>query len=148
MKMNIGSLLTARTEDIDAAKRISDTVNDLTMRLTWEERRRTWLAFRLQDGKWDGNVYDNKQAAVSHQPNEFYCLYLTMRDAMGGMDTNAAYVVLMFHRMAYDAGFRLPDPDRKDGGKHLVMPLPKEDIMSQIGQLLNASAKGVRHYIG
>lgn len=144
----IGSLLTAKTDDIDAAKRISDTVNDLCIRLTWEERRNAWLAFRLQDGKWDGAVYDSKRNAVRHQPNEFYSLYITLQESMAGMDTNAAYVVLMYHRMAYDAGFRLPDPDSRSGGRHNLMPLPKEDIMSQLGQMLNASAKGIRHYIG
>jgi len=144
----IGSLLTAKTEDIDAAKRISDTVNDLCLRLSWEERQKSWLAFRLSDGMWDGNVYDSRRAAVTHQSNEFYCMYLSLQESMSGMDTNAAYVVLMYYRMAYDAGFRLPDPDHRTGGKHMLMPLPKEDIVNQLGQMLNASAKGIKGYNG
>jgi hypothetical protein len=144
----IGSLLTAKQEDIDSAKRISDTVNDLCLRLDFDERRRSWLAFSLQEGKWDGNVYPTRRDAVRHQSNEFYAIYISMNQSMGGMDTNAAYVVLMYHRLAYNAGFRLPDPDHKAGGKHLVMPLPKEDIVGQLGAMLDASARGIRGYSG
>jgi hypothetical protein len=39
---------------------------------------------------------------------------------------------LDYNRMAYDRGFRLPDPDDKHGGQDLIMPAPRELILGQM----------------
>lgn len=138
--------LNASPESYDAAKRLSDTVTNLGTHKTFEELVNGWIAVRLSDGTWDGVLYDTRHAAVSHQSNEFLCAYLSTRSAQGGMTPRDAHTFLSFHRAAYDAGFRLPDPDHKNGGKELIIPATKQDMRSQVRRLIIAGGRQSDYY--
>jgi hypothetical protein len=43
--------------------------------------------------------------------------------------------MLAYHRGAYDAGFRLPDPDALHGGRDLIMPTTPEHLGGQLRRL-------------
>lgn len=130
----------------DAAKRVSDIVNNLGTHKTFEELVNGWIALRLSDGTWDGVLYDSRHAAVSHQSNEFLCAYLSTRSAQSGMTVRDAHTFLAFHRAAYDAGFRLPDPDHSNGGKELIVPATKQDVRSQVRRLVIAGGHQSSYY--
>lgn len=133
----------------DAAKRMSDIVNGLIVAQPWDVRTRSWIAVKLQDGDWDGNLYDSQHDARTHQTDEFLCSYLPLRTAGGGMQPRECEAWLSFHRAAYDAGYRLPDPDRaipQYAAPQLVMPLAREDLHSQLKKLITRSGHSVKRY--
>jgi hypothetical protein len=146
MTGTIEGFLNASPESYDAAKRLSDYVNNLGAHKSYEELVNGWIAVRLSDGSWDGVLYDSRHSAVTHQSNEFLCAYLSTRSAQSGMTIRDAHTFLAFHRAAYDAGFRLPDPDHKTGGKELIVPATKQDVRSQVRRLIIASGKSAEHY--
>ena len=143
---NIEPFITSSSASHDAAARLCDTVNNLGTHKTYEELVNGWIAVRLSDGTWDGVLYDTRHAAVSHQSNEFLCAYLSTRSAQSGMTIKDAHTFLAFHRAAYDAGFRLPDPDHKNGGRELIVPATKQDVRSQVRRLIIASGKAPTYY--
>jgi hypothetical protein len=51
------------------------------------------------------------------------------------MSVCSAASVLRWHREAYDAGFRLPDPDDRRGGPQMIRRLRAEDHENQIAAL-------------
>lgn len=146
MRGNIEDFLTASPESYDAAKRLSDYVNNLGTHKTHEELVNSWIAVRLSDGSWDGVLYDSRKAAVSHQSDEFLCAYLSTRSAQSGMSVRDAHTFLAFHRAAYDAGFRLPDPDHANGGRELIPPVTRQDIGSQVRRLIVAGGRSAGYY--
>lgn len=89
-----------------------------------------WIAFRLADGSYDRTIYDSKREAVRHQSDEFLCGYIKLN--LIPMTHCEAEVVLAMHRKLYDNGFRMPDPDRKDGGKQPIMPVVQRDRVKAI----------------
>jgi len=104
--------------DFNAAKRMSDALNTYIhgLREHLFELRDKWMAFRLSDGTSDGVLYDSKRDAVRHQDDEFRCAYISFRNILGGASPQECVRVLNFTRDAYDAGFRLADPDDVHGG--------------------------------
>jgi hypothetical protein len=109
----------------DAAKRLCDGVRSAMGRISVEELLiGRWIAFRLSDGSADRSIYDTKRDAVRHQSDEFLCGYIKLN--LMPMTECEAEVVLAMHRKLYDNGFRMPDPDRKDGGKQPIMPIARE----------------------
>ena len=87
-----------------------------------------WLAVNLQDGSTDGTLYDTKREAVRHQLDEFMCAYFCFRNCLGGITPKEAMIWLDWVRKAYDAGFRMPDPDAQHGGKDVFMSVDDHDI--------------------
>jgi len=138
------SLLTASREDYDAAHRLSDIMRGVATDYTPEELFHGWLAIRLSDGNYDGTLYDNRAAAVQHQSNPYHYAYVSTRHAVTGMSPQDAHAFLTYNRMAYNAGFRLPDPDHHNGGKDLIMPAPREHVGLQIRRLVIASGASYR----
>jgi len=121
--------------DIDAAKRLSDIVNNICISQPLDVVLRTWLAISLADGSSDGTLYESRLSAVQHQYHETQCAYLCLKEAPHGMPVKDAYVFLKFHRDAYKAGMRLTDPDKDNGGYDLRMPIAREDVNRQIAAL-------------
>lgn len=112
-------------ELIDAGKRASDIANlYITFMDQWELRSK-WLAFRLNDGSSDGVLYDTRKDAVKHQFDERRCAYFSFRNCLGGTNARDMAIFLNFCREAYDAGFRLIDPDDASGGREI---LPTYDV--------------------
>jgi hypothetical protein len=133
----------------DAAKRMSDIVNGLIVAQPWDVRIRSWIAVKLADGDTDGVLYDSQQDARDHQADEFTAAYLPLRTAGGGMQPRECEAYLAFHRMAYDNGYRLPDPDRRiphNQVPQLVMPLAREDLHSQLQRLITRSGHSTARY--
>lgn len=63
--------------EIDAAKRVSDTVNlHLVAQTDIKDATGKWVAFLLCDGTSDGNLYDEKDDAIRHQSDPKACCYL------------------------------------------------------------------------
>lgn len=105
----------------DDAKRFADIVNGyLAFTKPWDVRNK-WLAIRLSDGGHDGVMYDSKRDAVRHQLDEFLCAYFSFRNCLGGISPREANRYLAYVRAAHKAGFRLPDPDDRNGGPDLFM---------------------------
>lgn len=111
----------------DAAKRASDIINSYRTFTPWDELKNKWLAIRLSDGGTDGNIYDNKRDAVRCQLDEFLCAYVCFINLQGGSTPAEMEIFLKFNRDAYDAGFRLPDPDHQFGGREVLMTTPLHD---------------------
>jgi hypothetical protein len=105
----------------DAAKRASDIINAYVTFVPPEELRHKWIAIRLSDGGYDGNLYDSKREAVRYQLDEFLCAYVCFRNLLAGAKPREMELFLKFNRDAYDAGFRLPDPDSRTGGPDILM---------------------------
>jgi hypothetical protein len=124
----------------DAAKRAYDVVREVVENLTWDERiNYPWMALRLSDGASDGKNYDTRQAAIRAQFHEQQCAYFCFKHAPNGFASyKDAAIFLAYHRGAYDAGARLPDPDAMNGGRQLIMPTTSEHLLNQIGRLRHA----------
>jgi hypothetical protein len=117
----------------DAAKRISDIAITGWVAHGWDGFVGHWMSFRLEDGQSDKALYPRKADAVKHVPNEFHYMFIVMH--VGGMSPCEAEIMLDFHRKAYDAGFRLADPDVKTGGPDLIPRIGTPEIASQIQAL-------------
>lgn len=116
----------------DAARRAFDIVNAYVTFTDFSHRIRCWVALRLADGGSDGNLYESKRDAVRHQSDEKLCAYFSYRNAPNGFTSaKDAQLYMDYHRAAYDAGFRLPDPDDLSGGPELIMPTTQEQLMMQ-----------------
>jgi hypothetical protein len=116
----------------DAAKRVSDATMLAWVAHGWDSVGQ-WMAFALADGTTDHVVYPAKRDAVRHMPNEFNFMYAKLQPA--GMPVCAAEIMLRFTRQAHDAGFRLADPDAKDGGKDLIPRIGTAEVNQQIRYL-------------
>lgn len=121
--------------DVNAAKRLSDIINNICISQPLDVVTRSWIAVSLADGSTDGTLYDTRRDAVSFQYYEQQCAYLCLKEAPHGMATQEAYVFLKFHREAYDAGLRLTDPEKDNGGYDLRMPIAREDVQRHIAAL-------------
>lgn len=119
-------------DDWNAGKRMSDVVNTLRSGLPWDELQWKWVAFALSDGKWDGVVYDSKRDAVRGQLHEYQCVYISFRNLIGGATPEGMAIFLNFTRDAYDAGFRLPDPDDVNGGRDVIPTAARIDSIRNI----------------
>lgn len=101
----------------DSGKRISDTLNQKIADNGWWDIRSKWMAFSLADGSSDNVMYDNKRDAVRHQKNnEYHFAFISFRNLGQGARPKDCAVFLKFNRDAYQAGYRLPDPDSVGGG--------------------------------
>lgn len=117
----------------DAAKRASDNINAYITFVPWDELKHKWMAIRLSDGGYDGTLYDSKRDAVRHQSNEFQCAYVAFKNLMQGARPAEMELFLKFNRDAYDAGFRLPDPDARNGGPEVLMTSALRDYYKGLG---------------
>lgn len=97
--MNPGTLVS------DAGKRFAEAHN--LARFTGGERR--WIAVRLSDGGTDGVLYDDMDAARSHQLHETQCYYCCVQP--GHMTDREASRLLEVARQVYDSGGRFISPD-------------------------------------
>jgi hypothetical protein len=95
----------------DAAKRMAGHINGIvTFHKPWDIRN-TWIAIRLADGDWDGNLYATREEAIKHQIDERFCAYAWMGNMLTGAKPLDCAIFLEFQRQAYDAGMRLHEPD-------------------------------------
>lgn len=117
----------------DAAMRAADNINMHFAALGWDAVGKH-VAVALADGSSDHVLYDTHRAAVAHQHHNenFYAFVKIIPAAMGYCE---AQVYLDFCRKAYDAGFRLADPDHPQGGRTLITRgRPQEVIAAQMEQ--------------
>lgn len=123
----------------DAARRVSDTWN---LHLTAQASARAlglglsqtarWFAVRLSDGSTDGQLYDTRREAITHQHhNENWYAYCYLQPCE--MTVCMAESFLYVHRLAYDNGFRMADPD--GSGHELIPALTVEDFAAQMDAL-------------
>lgn len=98
----------AAQNEIDAAKRCSETIN-AKLAFYGPDAAVRWVAIRLSDGGSDGNLYDTKTDAIRHQLHETLCAYVCITP--DGMSVDSARRYLKLHRKLYDAGARLADPE-------------------------------------
>lgn len=123
----------AKSEDIDAAQRAADVINE---RLTWfpfAVLASKWMAFKLQDGNSDKVIYDTRRDAVKHMPD--HACYFTFRNCPGGVQTRDMWLYMQFHRHAYSRGARLTDPDDRNGGKEFILPVTRSGVAAQVSRL-------------
>src|ERR1700685_3855450 len=105
----------------DPAKRVSDAVNNharaVGLGISWETVQGKFMAFSLNDGRSNGDLYDDMASAVRHT-DEMTHFYLKLRAE--GMEVCEAELMLWLHRKGRSAGFPQADPDRKDGGPQII----------------------------
>jgi hypothetical protein len=89
-----------------------------------------WMSFSLAEGNSDRSLYDSKRDTVRHVPDEFRYMYLKLHP--GGMTECEAEIMLGFYRRAYDAGFRLADPDAKSGGRDIIPRMGTREVLQQM----------------
>ena len=116
----------------DAAKRVSDTVQ-MHFNLLGFDGARHWIACRLEDGRGGETLYDNKRDAIRHQIDEYKCMYICLTGAP--MSVCEAEILLATHRKAYEAGFRMADPDTAAGMRDLIPRVALEHQLSTIKAL-------------
>lgn len=126
-------------QEKDRAKRAADIINEAIAEngMDWELLKHGWFAFRLSDGGTNTAngkhiIYESKQAAVRDQLHEQQCAYVAMRNLIGGATANELLRFFRFTEDAYDAGFRLPDPDDPTGGPDLAPTAAHMDAISGI----------------
>jgi hypothetical protein len=128
------------TEVLDAAKRVADIINGQAVAQPFDVLVRSVMAFRLSDGTSDGELYDSQETAKAHQ-GATPCMYLSLREAPGGMLPMQAQSVLTYWRMIHDAG---GGPD--SGPRAMVMPLAREDLLSQMKRMAAISGRPPERY--
>lgn len=79
-----------------------------------------WVAIRLSDGGSDGNLYDRRAQAITHQLHWSQCCYVRIPPFGMMLTPREAESYLTLHRSMYDAGYRLQDPDQPAPIKPLV----------------------------
>jgi hypothetical protein len=115
----------------DAAKRMSDGACLAWAVHEWDCVGK-FMAFKLEDGSTNNDLYPRKRDAVRHN-DEFRHCFIALHP--GGMSPCEAEIMLNFHRNAYKAGFRLADPADKNGGRSLIPRIGEQEINSQISSL-------------
>jgi hypothetical protein len=125
----------AVTGHTDAAKRIYDAVNIAWYVFSYDCVGK-WMAFKLEDGRGDHEVYPTKRDAIRHVSDELLYAFLVIHP--DGMGLCEAEIMLDFTRSAVKAGFRLADPDRSDGGPDIIPRIGTENIHAQIRALKKA----------
>lgn len=125
----------------DAAKRAWEQLGNIAAHTDWAERINAFVTIRLSDGHCDGVLYESKQAAVKHcKGNENFYAFFAFRTAPNGFASpRDAAVYLAYHRLAYDNGWRLPDPDDRSGGPDMILPTTKEQLSDQLARLMRAA---------
>lgn len=73
-----------------------------------------WVAVRLGDGRTDGNVYDSRAAAISHQRG--LAAFTPVQVQPGGMQPHEAAALLDYWRKLHAA-------DVRDDDSSLLLPL-------------------------
>lgn len=122
----------------DVAKRAFEQVRNIAVHNDWDTRINSWVTIRLSDGYCDGNLYDTKKDAVRHckGKEQWYAFFAFRNSPNGFQSPRDAAIFLGYARMAYEQGFRLPDPDDNSGGPDLIMPTPKEHVLLQLQELM------------
>jgi hypothetical protein len=109
----------------DEAKRFSDIVNGLlTFSEPWEIKN-SWMAIRLQDGGYDGTLYDTRTEAIRHQSDEKLCCYFPIGNFIHGLTPEDAQLILDVQRHAYDSGLRVTDEQVPD----VITSIEQGDIL-------------------
>lgn len=117
----------------DAAKRMANIINGLvTFTPLWDLRTK-WVAIRLQDGGYDGVLYDSREDAIRHQIDERFCSYVCMASMITGAKELDCAIYLEFHRQAYDSNMRLHEPE----APQIIMPTSVYDRIT--GRQRNAA---------
>jgi hypothetical protein len=105
---------------------MSDIINALvTFTPLWELRTK-WIAIRLNDGGYDGTLYDSREDAIRHQLDERFCAYVAMQSMLQGAKPLDCAIYLEFHRQAYDSNMRLHEPE----APQLILPTGAYDQMT------------------
>lgn len=125
----------AYLEFADAARRLSDAVTTHILAHIpaaggfpdWNGPQ-PWIAFDVQSGESDMNLYPSKGDAIRHQLHRDSKSYITIPD--DGMTMVQAAVVVKYHRQMKAAGIDLADPDSQ-----VHMPMRAEDTPHVINQL-------------
>lgn len=111
----------------DAARRISDATFLHRAALGWDAVGK-FIACRMSDGTGGNTLYDTHYDAVRMHPNESD-LYVYIRLRNEGMSVCDAEIFLKVARQAYEAGFRMTDPDNRYNNRALI---PRQDRSHQI----------------
>jgi hypothetical protein len=117
----------------DAAGRVSDGYN-LHLIGSGDLAKGQWIAVALADGSSDGVLYASRKAAVRYQHhNEQYYAYIRIMPT--SMSVCEAEAFLRMHRLAYDNGFRMTDPEAPGGGHDIVPRITGEEFHAQVDAL-------------
>jgi hypothetical protein len=105
---------------------MADTINGLVAFNDWDTLRNTWIAVKLADGGFDGNLYATREEAIRHQLHESLCSYVWMGNFLQGAKPLDCAIYLEVHRQAYDEGMRLHEPE----APQIIMPTAAYDRMT------------------
>jgi hypothetical protein len=125
----------------DIARRCWEQVKNVAVHTDWETRMHSIITIKLGDGSTDGVLYETKRDAVrACHGDEQWFAFFSFRSAPNGFASpKDAAIFLAWHRLAYERGFRLPDPDDSRGGPDMIMPTPQEHVFDQLARLMRAA---------
>jgi hypothetical protein len=112
----------------DAAKRLSDAACLHWAAAEWDSVGK-FIAFSLDDGSTDGNLYDTRTNAVTHQANEYNCGYIHLHP--GGMTQCEAEIMLKAARQLAKA---FP-ASKSDPARQPILRISRENLVRQMRAL-------------
>lgn len=113
---------------INAGKRMHEALMLHWSFADWDNLRHKYMAFKLIDGRSDGNLYDTFADAVNHQFDEHRCCFVAFKSLVNGSDQMECARLVQFWRDAADSNVvRAIDPDDRFGGKMPLMTTARSD---------------------
>jgi hypothetical protein len=113
----------------ECGKRMYDVINQALCDFGPWQIKDSWLAFKLEDGSWDGNIYDSMKAARKFS-DPYRCCYYSFRAALAGISARDCEIFLDFHRQAREALLPQADPD-ENKARVPIMSFGAGDIFRQ-----------------
>lgn len=108
---------------------MSEVVTNVRHSADWSEVRTGWMAFRLEDGRSDGVVYDSRDDAIRHHWNRSdKYFYFSLKNAIGGLPPDHATMILATARVQSSRGRYHPVPENQDPIPRLTM----EDYLDEL----------------
>lgn len=127
-----GNIVCRHHQVTEAGTRMSDIVNNVRLAHDWSDISRSWMAFSLQDGHSDGNIYDTRDECVRfHRNRAQKYFYFSFRNAMHGISPREATVVLALTRVQADRGRYHPEAPQD-----VINPVTMADVTQEMAEWL------------
>jgi hypothetical protein len=108
--------------ETDRGRRAADLINMYRNSLPYDDLKTKWMAFRLEDGSSDGNIYDTCKEAIDHQKFEQECWYVSFVNLVAGATAGDCERMLAFYAYVYKRGGRFVPPVNGKAPMQHVIP--------------------------
>lgn len=94
----------------ECGKRMFDVINQAIVDFGPWQLKSSWLAFKLEDGTCNRDVYDSLVTAKRFTDEHTHCYY-SFRAALSGLSARDCEIFLDFHRQARNVRLSQSDPN-------------------------------------